>query len=149
MNFANRFLHPISTLALITLLLVSPVQNLAQQQATTPQTEEVVRINTELIQTGVTVVDSPGNFINGLKRDQFELTVEGKPQIISFFEQVETGSERERQVALLNRETKEQPTDSTSSTSDSYGRTIIFFIDDLHLSLDSLNRTRKMLERFI
>ena len=144
MNFVNRFSHPISTFALISLIFVCPVQNLAQQQ-----TEDVVRINTELVQTGVTVVDSRGNFVNGLKREQFELTVEGKPQTISFFEQVEAGSERERQVALPTRETKDQPTDRPSSANDSYGRTIIFFIDDLHLSLDSLGRTRKMLARFI
>ncbi len=144
MNFVNRFSHPISTFALISLVFVCPVQNLAQQQ-----TEDVVRINTELVQTGVTVVDSRGNFVNGLKREQFELTVEGKPQTISFFEQVEAGSERERQVALPTRETKDQPTDRPSSANDSYGRTIIFFIDDLHLSLDSLGRTRKMLARFI
>ena len=84
MNFANRFIHPISTPALITLLLLSSVHNVAQQQATTPQTDDVVRINTELVQTGVTVVDSRGNFVNGLKREQFELTVDGKPQAISF-----------------------------------------------------------------
>jgi len=130
-------------------MFVSSVQNLAQQRPTAPQTEDVLRINTELVQTGVTVVDSRGNFVNGLKREQFELTVEGKPQPISFFEQVEAGSDRERRQTRPVRETKDEPTDRTSSASDSYGRTIIFFIDDLHLSLDSLGRTRKMLARFI
>ena len=149
MNFVNRFPHPISTLALITLMFVSSVQNLAQQKPTAPQNEDVIRIDTELVQTGVTVVDSRGNFVNGLKREQFELTVEGKPQSISFFEQVEAGSERERQVARPTRETKDQPTGRTSLASDGYGRTIIFFIDDLHLSLDSLGRTQRMLTRFI
>jgi len=143
MNFVKRFSHLIALI----FLFVSCVQNLAQQQQPTPQTQDVIRIDTELVQTGVTVVDSHGNFVNGLKREQFELTVEGKPQSISFFEQVVAGSEKERrQVALPTRETKDQP---TSSASDSYGRTIIFFIDDLHLSLDSLGRTRKMLAHFI
>jgi VWFA-related protein len=149
MNFVNRFPPPISTLAVLTLVCLSAVQSLAQQQPTTPQTEDVLRINTELVQTGVTVLDSRGNFVNGLKREQFELVVDGKPQTISFFEQVETGSNRERQVAVPNREMKDQPTGKTSSAGDSYGRTIIFFIDDLHLSLDSLGRTQKMLARFI
>jgi VWFA-related protein len=149
MNFVNRFPHRISTLAVITLTVVCFVQILAQQRPTAPQTEDVLRFNTELVQTGVTVVDRRGNFVNGLKREQFELTVEGKPQLISFFEQVEAGSDRERQVTLPTRETKEQPPERTSSASDKYGRTIVFFIDDLHLSLDSLNRTRRMLTRFI
>ena len=114
-----------------------------------PQNEDIVRINTELVQTGVTVVDSHGNFVNSLKREQFEVTVDGKPQTLSFFEQVEAGSDRERQVTQAARETKERPTDKASSVGDSCGRTIIFFVDDLHLSLDSLGRTRKMLTRFI
>src|ERR1044072_9182405 len=138
MNFVN----PISTLALITLIFASAVR--AQQQPKAPQNEDVIRTNTELVQTGVTVVDSRGNFVNGLKREQFELTVEGKPQTISFIEQVEAASARDRQVALPTPETKDQPTDRPSSENDSYGRTIIFFIDDLHLSLDSLGRPRKM-----
>ena len=138
----------ISIVALFTFIFVSSVLNQAQQQPRDPQTEDIVRINTELVQTGVTVVDSRGNFVNGLKREQFELIVEGKPQPISFFEQVQAGSRRER-LALSTRETKDQPGDTTSSAKDNYGRTIIFFIDDLHLSLDSLNRTRKMLTKFI
>src|ERR1044072_613029 len=133
MNFVN----PISTLALITLIFASAVR--AQQQPKAPQNEDVIRTNTELVQTGVTVVDSRGNFVNGLKREQFELVVEGKPQPISFFDQVVAGSDRERQVAVPARETKEQPTEKTSSTSESHGRSIIFFVDDLHLALDSLN----------
>lgn len=58
MNLVNRFHHPISTLALINLMFVSSVPNLAQQRPTAPQNDDVLRINTELAQTGVTVVDS-------------------------------------------------------------------------------------------
>jgi VWFA-related protein len=140
MNFVNRFPRLIPTLAL---LCVISVQNSAQQQQP-PQSEDVLRINTELVQTGVTVLDRRGNFVNGLKREQFELIVDGKPQPISFFEQIETGSARERQVT-----TGETNDSNRTSPSDSYGRTIIFFIDDLHLSLDSLGRTQKMFARFL
>src|SRR5258707_8051223 len=48
------------------------------------QPVDVIRINTELIQTGVIVLDKQGHFVDGLQRDQFELKVEGKPQPISF-----------------------------------------------------------------
>lgn len=113
------------------------------------QPDDVIRVNTELIQTGVVVLDKQGRFVDGLQREQFELGVEGKPQAIAFFEQVKAGSAREgaRLAALNGKET--QPAEESSSVNENRGRTIVFFIDDLHLSLDSLGRTRKTLTQFI
>jgi len=90
------------------------------------------------------VFDKKGSFISGLKPEQFELTVDGKSQPITFFEQVRAGSFKE--VQLLS---KEKPAPDSSPVNETRGRTIVFFIDDLHLSLDSLGRTRKMLGQFI
>lgn len=124
----------------------SLAQNPPQKQN---QPDDVIRVNTELIQTGVVVLDKQGHFVNGLQRDQFELSVEGKPQPIAFFEQVKAGSAREsaRLAALNGKETK--PAEAFSAINEDRGRTIVFFIDDLHLSLDSLGRTRKTLAQFI
>jgi hypothetical protein len=47
---------------------------IAQQPSKTPP-DDVVRINTDLVQTAVTVVDKDGRFVEGLDRSQFELTV--------------------------------------------------------------------------
>ena len=113
-----------------------------------PQSEDVIRINTDLVQTDVMVFDKQGRFVEGLQREQFELSVDGKPQPISFSEQVKAGSSRE--TAQLASITK-NPAASEKATpvNDSRGRTIVFFIDDLHLALDSLGRTRKALTQFI
>jgi len=48
-----------------------------------PQPEDVIRINTELVQTQAMVFDQKGHLVGGLRRDQFELTVDGKPQPVS------------------------------------------------------------------
>ena len=45
-----------------------------------PPAEDVLRINTELVQTEVMVFDKGGKFVNGLSREQFELIVDGQPQ---------------------------------------------------------------------
>jgi VWFA-related protein len=114
-----------------------------------PETpEDVIRINTELVQTDVMVFDKKGQFVDGLQREQFELIVDGKPQPISSFEQVRAGSskDRERRAANGNALT---PLPEKPAIKESRGRTIVFFIDDLHLSLDSLGRTRKTLAQFI
>jgi VWFA-related protein len=117
------------------------------QQPKKPGDEEVLRVKTELVQSAVTVLDKDGRFVNGLNRDQFELIVDGKPRPISFFEQVTSGSPREQQLASLGKAA--DPAAKTVSEPVVKGRRIIFFIDDLHLSPDSMNRTRQMLRQFL
>ena len=125
------------------------VQARAQNPPQPPQqAEDVLRINTELVQTDLMVVDKQGHFVDGLRREQFELTIDGKAQPISFFEQVKAGSSKE-QTVLAAVSSNSGPAEKTAPIKESQGRTIVFFIDDLHLSLDSLGRTRKMLARFI
>jgi VWFA-related protein len=113
---------------------------MAQQQST-----DVIRVNTDLVQTSLMVVDRNGKFVEGLTKEQFELRVDGQPRSIDFFEQVFAGSAKELQLA------GEKPATSSSVASNVpvRGRTIVFFIDDLHLSLQSLDRTRAMLRSFI
>ncbi len=115
--------------------------------ASAQQEPEVIRTKTELVQTAITVLDKKGNFVEGLQRDQFELVVDGKPRPIAFFERVAAGSARERELATLGNPDEPAPTPATPVTVP--GRTIVFFVDDLHLSPDSMNRTRMMLQRFL
>lgn len=118
------------------------------QQQPPAQTDDVIRINTDLAQTAVIVVDKNGKFVDGLQREQFELRVDGKPQPISFFERVTAGSAREKQLATRGNSSA-APLKATPERSSTRGRTIIFFIDDLHLSLQSVDRTRKTIMHFI
>src|SRR5258706_3808867 len=90
----SRF--PASTLFLLATLSSFAVPAIAQQaQATPGQSEDVVRVNTALVQTDVTVFDRRGTFVENLKREQFVLKVDGKPHEISFFEKVTAGSHSE------------------------------------------------------
>jgi VWFA-related protein len=119
--------------------------------ATAQQQDEVIRVNTELVQTAVTVLDKKGNFVEGLQRDEFELMVDGKPRPIAFFERVASGSARERELANLGNPNDPATTNTMppAATPRIPGRTIVFFVDDLHLSPDSMNRTRMMLQHFL
>src|SRR6266702_3637588 len=69
----------------------------AAQQKQTPsiQNDEVIKVNTVLVQTDVMVFDRHGSFVDGLKRDQFGLKIDGKPREISFFEKIQAGSPNE------------------------------------------------------
>ncbi|HVF23658.1 MAG TPA: VWA domain-containing protein, partial [Pyrinomonadaceae bacterium] len=130
------------------ILLLVAIYAVASAQQTPPaqQEPEVVRTNVELVQTAITVLDKKGNFVEGLQRDQFELVVDGKPRPVAFFERVAAGSARERELATLG---NPNDTAKTAAPLRVPGRTIVFFIDDLHLSPDSMNRTRMMLQHFL
>lgn len=112
------------------------------------QEPEVVRTNTELVQTAITVLDKKGHFVEGLQREQFQLLVDGKPRPVAFFERIAAGSAREQELATFSNSANAAPTMPTAAPRVA-GRTIVFFIDDLHLSPDSMNRTRMMLQHFL
>src|ERR1041385_9018855 len=90
--------------------------------------DDVIRVNTELVQTDVMVFDKQGRFVDGLKAEQFELKIDKKPQTISFFERVT--SDRDNTRPAIN-QTNPNETTSPGSTIRAAGRVVIFFIDDL------------------
>jgi VWFA-related protein len=144
------------TLIAIACLCLLSLTAHAQQKKPTPtpapkpdEPDEVVRVNTELVQTDVMVFDKEGKFVSGLQREQFELLVAGEPQPIDFFESVETGGRAEEKV-LRAAGAKKAPViaESGESTSDR-GRTVLFFVNDLHLEPGSIARTHKLLDNFI
>jgi VWFA-related protein len=124
----------------------------------TDEGEDVVRVNTELVQTDVTVVDKRGRFVEGLRPEQFELRVDGKTRPVSFFERVKAGSSDEvRQLSKARNSNGHAPADNagTSQTNTSQtntperGRVIFFFVDDVHLSPEGVTRSRQALLQFI
>ncbi len=128
--------------------LLSVTSNFGQtslSQQPPSEADDVVRVNTELVQTDVMVFDKKGHFVEGLKADQFALKIDHKPQPIFLFERVTSGSRRGTQAS----QTQSPNTSANTVSSSTPGRNIIFFVDDLHLAPDSLARTRKALLEFI
>ena len=79
----------LSNYLLILSCLVSARVVSAQTKPEKPgEQADVVRVNTELVQTDVTVFDKAGHFVSGLKPEEFAFRVDNKPQAIAFFEQV-------------------------------------------------------------
>src|SRR5215208_5677274 len=79
------------------LLGLASAPALCQQQNQPPtepqeQADDIVRITTELVQTDVSVFDKQGRFIDGLKKEDFELKIDGKPVAVNFFERVAAGT---------------------------------------------------------
>lgn len=80
-----RRLFLISTLA----LFINPVLNFGQTAKPTPppisEESEVIRVDTELIDVPVTVTDRQGRPVTGLKRSNFVVFEDSKPQEIAEF----------------------------------------------------------------
>jgi VWFA-related protein len=132
---------------IITLLSISLVVTTTIAQDPRPASDEVIRITTELVQTGVVVVDKQGKFVDGLKPEEFVLKVDGRQVTPAFFERVVAGTVREEKLegSIAKGATAPPP-----STGVSYkGRNIVFFIDDLHLSAISVQRTRNAILEFV
>jgi VWFA-related protein len=133
----------------------------AQQQQPTEQSspDDVLRIKTELVQTDVSVIDRQGRLVEGLGREQFELSVGGKSRSISFFEPVvfSTSTDGKSSSAAARSSAAAAPPSSPLAQSSKdepratfeRGRVVLFFIDDLHLSPENLSRVRKSLLQFI
>ena len=115
-----------------------------------PQSDDVIRVNTELVQTDAMVFDKKGRFVSGLNAEQFVLKVDTNPRSIAFFESVASGSLRETTKAEADRTAAvTNPASPASPASAANGRTVIYFVDDLHLAPTSLVNTRKALLDFI
>lgn len=130
-------------------LLLTAVRVAGQSKPDPPQqpsqASDVVRVNTELVQTDVMVFDKKGRFVDGLTADQFALKIDNKTQPISFFERITSESPaNQRSAAAASADAS-----VTNLSPTARGRTSIFFIDDLHLAPASLVRTRKALLDFI
>lgn len=137
-RYSSRYL----SLLLIVLVCANTRAQTTQQK---PQ-DEVVRVFTELVQTDVMVFDKNGKFVNGLKPENFELRVDGKPREIQSFEQITAGSNEESQLAAARGATtvnlkRPLPLDR--------GRIVFFYLDDLHMDLPGIQAARKTITSFI
>src|ERR1041385_4243791 len=84
--------------ALCTLVFAGSLSAQTKPQTPAESQDDVIRVNTELVQTDVMVFDKKGRFVDGLTGEQFALKVDNKPRPISFFERV-TSSGKESQPA--------------------------------------------------
>lgn len=149
---SRRLCRPRLAAALSAALCLFAPARAQQPEAPAPPVkddEEVVRISTELVQTDVMVFDGSGKFVDGLKPEQFELRVDGKPQQVVFFERIQAGTVNEDAQIAAARGGGYGPTAGGAAVPLDRGRTVVFFVDDLHLSPASALHIRKTIQRFI
>ena len=122
-------------------------QNKENQKAQDPAT---LRIETELVQVDLVVTDKQGKIVKDLKREDFQIFEDGKPQTITHFS-VGTAT---RQATWLRTEPK-APNKTTSAIpaptppAINAGRYLVMAVDDIHLKPANLMLAKKTLTKFI
>jgi VWFA-related protein len=129
------------------LLCITAVSGQTPQR---PQDQtDVLRVYTELVQTDVMVFDKNGKFVKNLKREDFELKIDGKPKPVEFFEVIHSGAlNEESQLAAARGSSGASATPAGVRPLDR-GRSVFFYVDDVHLDLASLKESKKVIKSFI
>ena len=135
--------------SLLALFSVLPAASAQSPQATPRDQGDVIRINTDLVQTDVMVFDKQGHFIDNLRREDFELRIDGKPRPIQFFERVAAGRDEEAQLAAARGSAITNSPARKGPVPLDRGRAVFFYVDDLHLGLQSVVATRQLITKFL
>ncbi|HVE59914.1 MAG TPA: VWA domain-containing protein [Pyrinomonadaceae bacterium] len=115
---------------------------------TPPADDDVVKISTTLIQVDVTVTDSKGKIVTGLKPEDFEIYENGEKQKITNLSFVSSVKESTDPVKNPT-EKVAVPVPPTELKAEKIRRTFALVIDDLSLSFQSAYYVRRSLKKFV
>jgi VWFA-related protein len=132
-----------------------------------------VSIKTELMEVHAVIMDQKGRIVENLKKEDFELLENNKPQEISFFS-ISKAESMQNRSAVIEEAAREKPTapgpgeeksqktlkpatltpsivlkSGAINSTAAPVRTTLFYVDGIHLSFPSLNRVKKVLRRFL
>lgn len=121
----------------------------AQQKPPKPSDQDSpLRLKADLIEIRAVVTDRQGKLIDNLKKEDFELTESGRPQDISFFTIERVGVK----ASDADKADKTEPARvSPASARDTAipSRSVVLFLDTLHINAGNLMRVRKALRRYV
>jgi VWFA-related protein len=125
-----------------------PSQNPAAQRE---EEDDVVRITTNLVQFDAVVTDKKGRQVTDLTAGDFEILADGRPQQITNFSYVANVGEAapESPVAARPADKSALPEPPTRLRPEQVRRTIVFVINDLQMSWDSVYYARRALKKFV
>jgi len=107
-----------------------------------------IQVERDLIQIRVVVRDAKGRAVGNLTKDDFRLTDNGKPQIISHFavETPATGAHAVAQAAPADQDPDLAEESLPAALPDRY---IGLYFDDVHMEFPDLVRTREAAEKYL
>lgn len=119
-----------------------PTLAVARQKGNKPDQGEI-KLSAELVQIDTLVTDKKGKPVAGLKREDFELFDNNKPQHITNF------SFEEAKATRVDDSITEDRSLPRAIAAGELKRVIAFVIDTLHIKFENIHRTQKMLDDFV
>ncbi len=115
-----------------------------QPEMTTREVPTTFRVRVNLVLVPVVVRDSQGKAVGDLRREDFQLSDRGKPQVIKYF----SAETPESRTARTEERAKQAaaPQDN-QPRSEMPRRFVAYLFDDVHLDFDEISQTRAAMER--
>jgi VWFA-related protein len=136
-------------LAIVLLSVVHFGQTATPTVSPTPNPEDVVKISTNLIQIDVSVTDSKGKVVPGLKAEDFEIYENGQKQKITNFSFVSNEKSTPEAAKPAEKGQPDVPVPPSILKPDQIRRTIALVVDDLSLSFESAYQVRRALKKYV
>jgi VWFA-related protein len=133
----TRLRNKVSVLVCSLLFFQSAI---AQQ---TKPAEQAIKLKSELVELRAVVTDKKGMLVDNLTKDDFEILENDKPQSVSFFSVERT---RPSRASWDKKADIEAPRAAAGAQP---ARTIVLFVDTLHLAPSNLIRVKRVLRQFI
>lgn len=131
--------------ALFALVLTVSARQQTPTQTKPSEKDQTIKLSTELIEVRAVVTDRQGKVVDGLKKEDFEVMENGRPQAVSFFSIARVAGKDDVPTGAA----KDAPKTGPGSTAASPSRTIALFVDNLHLSSSSLLSMKQALRRYV
>jgi VWFA-related protein len=137
--------HGLVRLAALPALLAGSVLFAGQSPTPAPQIP-TFKVAIDYVEVDAVVTDRNGNFIRDLKKEDFEVLEDGKPQAISAFSIVDIPVERYQRPLFASR-----PIEPDVRTNERAfdGRVYVMVIDDLHTNFGRTQRVQGAARQFI
>jgi len=142
----NRRLNIVAALVLLAGSALVAGQAQQADQAPLQLPLPTFKAQVEYVEVDAVVTDQQGNFVRNLKKEDFQVTEDGKPQSVSTFTVVDIPVERYDRP-LFSAKPIEPDTVTNARPFD--GRVYVMILDDLHVDATRTQRVRASARQFI
>ncbi|MEP7273440.1 MAG: VWA domain-containing protein [Acidobacteriota bacterium] len=111
--------------------------------------DPAIKVSTTLVEVRAVVTDRQDRLVKDLKKEDFEILENKQLQEVSFFSQITVGERVPSTPELAGNTGAAAERRRPGAASDSPTRTIVLFVDNLHMSDTSLLFAKQTLKRFI